>query len=590
MADDIVARYTLKFNDLASKKLLRVAGTARAASKALQTAAVATGVLAVAGTAAAVRYANAWAKSTDELGKFAKKSGVAIGTLSQLQTAMQLQGGSIGDVQTGIETLNKRIGELRIGTGALHTILKKSDPAFAAQLRGVTDTNDAMELALGYLAKTETAQDRAAISAALFGRTAGASYDLLTKDGIAGYLKLMKEVERLRPVLTPEQAKIAAAYNDQLLLAKTAMLSLGDAGAGGLLPTLTSIAHRFTEFVASNRELINSKITDFVKAFSSAIAKINFGKTMTYLNGFGKGLREVAGYAERFIDAIGGPTVAIKVFAASLVAAKILPFIGLLSGMGKGLLLAGTMGVKLVPVLKLIGTGALFVGKALLPLIASLGAPILIIGGLIAAGALLWANWDTVKATAKSMGFDLDAVWLKIKTGFTALKNVAVQIFTAIGFAMINPVGAAKAVVIATISSLSEVWNSIMSGIGSVAENVWSGIKSTFMSGVEWIKAQIDKLIGVYNGVTSFFGGQKAISLSQSGSPAVNSTVVKPLQNISQSVQNGSERRAQFAASSRPLSGTVWVKAEKGTELSRNENGKTDVSKKGVNFSLDHSA
>ena len=73
---------------------------------------------------------------------------------------------------------------------------------------------------------------------------------------------------------------------------------------------------------------------------------------MTGLAGFGAGLASVAAVGEKFVDMIGGPENAVKLFAASLVAAKIAPFIGVLTGLGKGLGFVATDALKLGPVMK----------------------------------------------------------------------------------------------------------------------------------------------------------------------------------------------------------------------------------------------
>ncbi len=589
MKNDIVAKYTLRFNDLASKGLLRKAGAARVVTRALKTAALASAALAAVGAAAAVRYAHSWAKSTDELGKFAKKSGIAIEALSNLHTAMELQGGSAADVQTGIDTLNKRIGEMRQKTGALYTFLKSSgDTAFAAQIKGAKSTGEALSIATEKLASLTNAQDRAALGAALFGRTAGASFDLLTKDGVKALDELMAEVERVRPALTPEHAKMAAAYNDQLLFAKQAMLSLGDAGAGQLLPTLTKLSKQFTDFVVNNHELINTKITAFVNAFSKAIQKIDFDKTMESLSGFGRGLITVAGYAEKFVDAIGGPENAVKLFAASMVAAKIAPFLSILGGIATVGGKAWPFLAKLGPVFKGIASGALLVGKAMIPLIASLGAPILIIGALIAAGALLWANWDTVKAHAKSLGLDLDAVWSGIQAEFTHLKNAAIVIFDVIKFAMTDPIGAAKAIVIGYITSLKTIWTMIMTGIGSVASGVWSGIKSAFESGTDFIKSKLKFLTDAYNSAVDLIGGEKINIFSEAANDNKLQPYIKQFEISNDSAKTAAQTRQQAGQilAGVERNNTVTIRAEKGTEVANVTGDSAGFNPEGRNFSF----
>lgn len=611
--DNIVAKYTLKYNDLASKRLRGTAAAARAVTKALKLAAVASTAIAVVGVAAAVRYANAWAETADEIGKFSKKTGVAVGQISLLRTAMELQGGAADDVQTGIETLNKRIGELRLGTGALYTILNKSNPAFAAQLKGAKTSGEAMELAIGFLAKLENAQDRAAISAALFGRTAGASFDLLTKDGVAALQALNAEIARVRPPLTPEQTKIAAAYNDQITLAKQAVLSLVDAGSGALLPTLTGLAKAFTELVASNRELINTKITDFVNTVSGAIKKIDFGKTMESLKGFGAGLLAVGAIGAKFVEMVGGPENAVKLFAASMVVSKIAPFVSIIGALGKGFMIAGPAILKLGGILKIIGTVALTAGKFLIPLITGIGIIPIAIGlaaaAVIAGVAWIINNFDKVKAFALSLGIDLDAFGAGVVSTFQWLKGMVGKIFTAIGHAIMNPVATAKATVTAHITVLSTIWKAVMDGLSSFTSAVWDGIKSVFETGVNFLIDMVNGLLDFYNSIASKVGlgtvqlfdkVGNAKSKAQSagagnpGGPRPPLTGNAPFpsrpNSISPFLSVPITAPPRIGANSTSFNSTVTLRAEKGTKVSSITGDAAAVNADGENFVFEAAA
>lgn len=580
MKNDIVARYQLKFKDLASKKLLRVAAAARVVSKAMKVAALASVALGAVGVAAAVRYANAWAKTTDELGKASKRIGVTAGALQKMQTAMELQGGTAEDVIKGYDTLNKRVGELRMGQGAMFTALKKNNPALLEQFQNVKNSAEAMDLATQHLATLTNAQDRAAFSALFFGRQAGQAFDNMTKDGVKSLQQLMAEAARLRPPLTKKQTDIAAAFNDQMLKAVTAMRSLGDTGSSALLPMLTKAAHAFTEFVASNRDLISSKIESTIKAIGDAIKKIDWEKTGETLKGFGAGLLAVSAVAQKFIEFIGAEN-AVKLFVASMVVGKIAPFVAMIGTLGKGVMFAWPYLLKFGGAIKLLGTMVLTAGKALIPLLMSIGlVPIAIAlaAAAIAAG-IYWivTNFDTVKAKALEMGIDLDAVGANIVAGFQWLKGMAIAIWDGIKFAMTDPMGAAKAVIVGYVTGLQSIWTTVMGAIANVASNIWEGIKNTFKSGVDYIKNLVNGLADSV-GLGKVFDG---VSSPKSGAP-------RQIERATQSAKSASTSRSQVASafSGKPLDGTVWIKTEKGVEVSRAENATVDNGSKGANFSL----
>ena len=109
----------------------------------------------------------------DNLAKTADKIGVSTDALQELRVASDLLGVSQEQLESALGGLSKRLGELRAGTGSLKTFLDRTDPAFAQQLKSVTDNEEAFRLIIGRLEGYTNAQDRASLSAASFGRTAG---------------------------------------------------------------------------------------------------------------------------------------------------------------------------------------------------------------------------------------------------------------------------------------------------------------------------------------------------------------------------------------------------------------------------------
>lgn len=116
----------------------------------------------------------------DEIAKTADMVGLSTSALQELRVAADLAGISQGQLDSGLGALSKRMGELRQGTGALNTFLNKSDPAFKTLLQNTTDNEEAFRLIIGRLDTMTNAQDKAALSAAALGRTAGIAVSKLS--------------------------------------------------------------------------------------------------------------------------------------------------------------------------------------------------------------------------------------------------------------------------------------------------------------------------------------------------------------------------------------------------------------------------
>lgn len=124
----------------------------------------------------------------DEIAKTADKIGFSTDALQELRVATDLAGISQGELDSALGAMSKRLGELRVGTGALNTFLLKFDASFAGVLKTTTSNDEAFRLIIQKINSLSNAQDKAALSAAAFGRTAGIALSKLSlvelEDGI----------------------------------------------------------------------------------------------------------------------------------------------------------------------------------------------------------------------------------------------------------------------------------------------------------------------------------------------------------------------------------------------------------------------
>ena len=446
MAETVTAEYRLRFKDLASKGLLRVQRIAGGMGKALTFASGAMGGLAAAGIGAATVMANKFADRADEINKFSRQVDISAESMQRLEFVANRQGASFDKVKSGIEKFTKSVGEYRAGTGSLKTVLDKVDPALGRQLLKIKDNSKAFEFAVDALSKYEDTQKKAAIAAALFGRSGGASFIRIVDGGAEAFNKLNSEADKFRPPITAKMLALGEKYKDSMFNAREVVASLGDRISQSLLPVMTRLLTQFSEFVAANRELINSRIDAFIKRLSLFIKGIDFAGLADGANKLKTEVVNLSARAAVLIDKMGGLQNIVIGLLGVMVAGKVIAFASALAG-----------------------------------LVAIIGGPVtLAIVGATAAGVFLWRNWERINTFALKMGVNLPLIFHNISLGAKGLKDAFVSTFTSLKFGM------------ATLAVKSQAF-------GDKFAAVWDGIKSKIASVVKFITDKIDVLLQKYN-------------------------------------------------------------------------------------------
>lgn len=174
-------------------------------------------------------------------------------------------------------------------------------------------------------------------------------------------------------------------------------------------------------------------------------------------------------------------------------AQKIITIIGLVvAAIGPFLLIVGTL-------LSTIGNIMIFgpmIVSTLGTVLAAIGPVILIIGALVAAGVLLYKNWDVIKAKAIQIRDQLVTTWNNVKTKVTtAVNNLK--------------------------TALSTAWDNIKTRVTTV----WNGIKTAIITPIQTardtIKRIIDKIKGFFPlSVGKIFSNLKVPHIDVSGGKA----------------------------------------------------------------------
>lgn len=305
------------------------------------------GVIAVAGL---FRALTSTSKAMDTLAKTTRALDFPVDEFQRWKQVSQLAGVGADSFDKSIQKLSKNIGELRLNTGTMSTILDKADPAFKKQLQNSKSNAEAFELVINKMRTMKNASDRAALANAAFGRAGKELINVanLSADEIA---KMKAAVEANGGIISGAALQNAESFQDSLLLIKTAAGNVWSEIAGNLFPIVTKMMDGIRAWTTENKEMIQVNVTKFLTDFIGAgKAVFNF-------------LREWIPPTIEIVKRFGGMKVVLGVIAA----------------------------VVLIP----LGAAMLTVGAAFA---STAGVITLAIAAIVAAIALVVAKWDDMKA------------------------------------------------------------------------------------------------------------------------------------------------------------------------------------------------
>ena len=259
--DSLIAHKELVINQQVTKLTEDATKAATGALKALGAAAVAAGAALIANAADIARIG-------DELAKTSAKVGVGVEALQELAFAAERSGLPADQLGNIFQKLNKNVGELQNGTGALTTFLKNNNTELLNQLQNVNDSEQAFNLLVDAIAESENDFEQAALAQAAFGRT-GQDIINFAEQGSEEIARLREEA-REYGLISAQTAKDGEEFVDAQRNLAQATLGLRAAFAEDLLPVFTDVINGFADFISD---------TDQVKATLEALGLVLAGVT-----------------------------------------------------------------------------------------------------------------------------------------------------------------------------------------------------------------------------------------------------------------------------------------------------------------------
>lgn len=326
-------------------------------------------------TGLAARTVNNIASIGDEAAKTGRQIGTTAETLQELRFAADRQGVSSEVLTKSLQLLNRNVGDLKAGQGTLTTMLKRTNPALAEQLKNVQTNEEAFNIFIKEINKLPSQMEKAALAQAAFGR-GGQEILKIAEAGTAGIKDLREEARKYGNIVSDEAAAKSEKYVDALTNLKAAAKGTAVSLVTDLVPGLTKVFQSTADLIVKNKALIATRIDQGID-----LAKQAFQAALPFLKLTFRIMSALLPVIQAFLPIMPVLVGGWIAYAAALKAVSIIQaiagfakFIGVLRGM------AGTMGI----------VNAVMAANPI-------GAVILGITLLIAAGVSLIKNWDAVK-------------------------------------------------------------------------------------------------------------------------------------------------------------------------------------------------
>lgn len=377
---------------------------ARSLGEIARKAAEIAGIGALGGIAGIGEMLRSFAERGDAAAKVAARLGMTVKEYQEYSHAAKE-----ADIEQ--ESFDKGLRKLTMGIGA---VAGGKNPELAALFRhmgisardakgNLKSTADILPQVAAAFERNKNPTLRMAMAVALFGEKNTQMIDLLAQ-GPAALARYREEAQKFGVAMGPDQVKAAEALDDGYKHVTMSLTGLSNAIGGKLGPALAPLLESFADWIAANREIISARLGEAVTGITNALKNFDWRGFGQSLLSIGRGIDKVVGWmggwrnAAIAVAVILNAELIVSVFALGK-ALTLLSGSLIRVGFNLGALAFGAVAGAAMNFVTAIRAG--YGAMAALNLVMSanpIGLIIIGIAALIAAGVLLWKNWDTVKA------------------------------------------------------------------------------------------------------------------------------------------------------------------------------------------------
>lgn len=321
------------------------------------------------------------AETGDQFAKMSQKAGISAKTLSQWSHAANMSGVSTEQFGANVIKLNQQIASAATGNKAAQIAFKRAGVSIRDSAGKLKSADQVMLEMSNTFKKMPAGIYKSDLAMAVFGKS-GADMIPLLQGGSESIKDLMKQADALGVTFSDDEAKASEEFCDNLDVLKKSVKGLTSTIGKQLIPIISPWIESMSKWISANRELISSKISEFLQNFKDALPQIR-----DFLVGVYDGINNTA-------TAMGGWGPILKNSGKLILTIQSIKLAKWITGTAKAAMVLGKSFKSLIPIVIKFGV-ALMANP--------IGIVITAIGALIGAGYLLYKNWDKVVKFIKDM-------------------------------------------------------------------------------------------------------------------------------------------------------------------------------------------
>lgn len=390
---------------------------------------------ATAGAGALFGMATKASEACANIDDVAQRTNLSAKTLQEFKHAAEMSGFSMDNIEGAAKKLTVTMGNYASGNKETINAFKQLGLSAEGTNGKLKSTDEMFPSIIGKLADMKDITERNALGVKFFGKSFMDMAPMLN-DGSAGVKELTDEAHKMGLVMSDESVKAGAKFDDSLTLVKSSLGALVTKVGVEALPIVQSMLDWVTAHMPQI-QAITSVAFDVIKVAVQAVGDFITNTLIpTFINLYNwiepnipaikQTMQDTFELIKKVIDDVST--------AIGIVIDWCIKYKDILIPLGAGITAAGiafgiyTLVMEAVTLATTIATAASTAFGAVLAFITSpIGIVVIAIGLLVAAGVLLYKNWDVVRAKATeifgAIGSFVGGVIDGIKSGFHGMVN-----------------------------------------------------------------------------------------------------------------------------------------------------------------------
>jgi hypothetical protein len=204
-----------------------------------------------------------FANRASEIEKTAQKIGVTTDALQRYRYAA-----AQADVDTGALNMAFQKTAQGLGSGSLVKSLEKIDKGLANHVKNAKSTEEAFLMIATAARKTTNVVARTNLLMTAFGKSGNQLVPML-----GDLEEQLKAAGKFGNIISPQDLRLATQFGDKLTDLKLASQAFGDIIRANVVRHIFPLVERFREWAATNREIIATKIKEYIATAANFISR-----------------------------------------------------------------------------------------------------------------------------------------------------------------------------------------------------------------------------------------------------------------------------------------------------------------------------